>query len=70
MLLNFVGVVAHDGLLYVIGGDDGSANLSLVEVNNPNTNIDELPRIDPDTQTRIETLLEAAGNILLILFLL
>lgn len=26
------GVVSHDGLLYVVGGDDGSTNLSNVEV--------------------------------------
>lgn len=26
------GVVCHDGLLFVVGGDDGSANLSNVEV--------------------------------------
>lgn len=26
------GVVAHKGLLYVIGGDDGTSNLSSVEV--------------------------------------
>lgn len=26
------GVISHDGLLYVVGGDDGSTNLSNVEV--------------------------------------
>lgn len=26
------GVICHDGLLFVVGGDDGSANLSNVEV--------------------------------------
>lgn len=26
------GVVCHEGLLFVVGGDDGSANLSNVEV--------------------------------------
>jgi len=29
------GVVAHNGLLYVAGGDDGSSNLSSVEYFNP-----------------------------------
>lgn len=27
------GVVAHNGLLYVVGGDDGTSNLANVEVN-------------------------------------
>ena len=26
------GVIAHNGVLYVIGGDDGTSNLSSVEV--------------------------------------
>ncbi|KAK2726323.1 hypothetical protein QYM36_000684, partial [Artemia franciscana] len=30
-----VGVIAHDGLLYVAGGDGGSSNLSSIEVNEP-----------------------------------
>lgn len=30
------GVVCHDGLLFVVGGDDGSANLSNVEVSENN----------------------------------
>jgi len=29
------GVVAYDGHLYVVGGDDGSSNLSSVEYYNP-----------------------------------
>lgn len=29
------GVVAHGGLLYVIGGDDGNSNLASVEVYHP-----------------------------------
>lgn len=33
----FQGVVALNGLLYVVGGDDGSANLASVEVYNPKT---------------------------------
>lgn len=33
----FPGVVALNGLLYVVGGDDGAANLSSVEVYNPKT---------------------------------
>lgn len=32
-----VGVVALNGLLYVVGGDDGAANLASVEVYNPKT---------------------------------
>ena len=31
------GVIAVDGLLYVVGGDDGSSNLSSVEVYCPKT---------------------------------
>lgn len=31
------GVVAMNGLLYVVGGDDGSSNLASVEVYNPKT---------------------------------
>lgn len=31
------GVVAMDGLLYVVGGDDGSSNLASVEVYCPKT---------------------------------
>jgi len=31
-------VVALDGLLYVVGGDDGASNLPSVEIYNPNTN--------------------------------
>ena len=30
-----VGVVSNNGLLYVIGGDDGSSNLGSVEYYNP-----------------------------------
>ena len=30
-----LGVVALNGLLYVVGGDDGTSNLSSVEVYNP-----------------------------------
>ena len=33
------GVVSHNGLLYVIGGDDGSSNLQSVEVYNRKTNV-------------------------------
>jgi kelch-like protein 2/3 len=29
------GVVSHAGLLYVVGGDDGSSNLGSVEVYDP-----------------------------------
>jgi len=29
------GVVAHGGLLYVIGGDDGTTNLASVEIYHP-----------------------------------
>jgi len=35
LFLVISGVVALNGLLYVVGGDDGSANLSSVEVYNP-----------------------------------
>ena len=31
----YEGVVAYGGLLYVVGGDDGSSNLSSVECYNP-----------------------------------
>jgi kelch-like protein 2/3 len=31
------GVVAHAGMLFVIGGDDGTTNLSSVEVYSPET---------------------------------
>ena len=31
------GVVSHNGLLFVIGGDDGSSNLGSVEYYNPKT---------------------------------
>lgn len=31
------GVVALNGLLYVVGGNDGASNLDSVEVYNPNT---------------------------------
>lgn len=33
----YIGVVSLNGLLYVVGGDDGSANLASVEVYNPKT---------------------------------
>lgn len=33
-----IGVIALDGLLYVVGGDDGASNLASVEMYNPNTN--------------------------------
>lgn len=32
------GVVAHKGMLFVVGGDDGSSNLASVEVYTPETN--------------------------------
>lgn len=32
------GVIAVDGLLYVVGGDDGTANLTSVEVYDPPSN--------------------------------
>ena len=31
------GVIALNGLLYVVGGDDGTSNLASVEVFNPKT---------------------------------
>lgn len=31
------GVIALNGLLYVVGGDDGTSNLASVEVYNPKT---------------------------------
>jgi Kelch motif. len=37
MFVLISGVVALEGLLYVVGGDDGHANLSSVEVYNPKT---------------------------------
>lgn len=33
-----IGVIALDGLLYVVGGDDGASNLASIEIYNPNTN--------------------------------
>ena len=33
-----VGVVTHDGLIYVVGGDDGTANLNSAEVYNSSSN--------------------------------
>lgn len=33
----FLGVVALNGLLYVVGGDDGSSSLASVEVYSPRT---------------------------------
>lgn len=33
-----LGVVALNGHLYVVGGDDGTSNLASVEVYNPKTN--------------------------------
>ena len=30
-------MVTHDGLMYVVGGDDGTSNLSSVEMYNPKT---------------------------------
>ena len=35
--MHFTGVVANNGLLFVIGGDDGSSNLGSVEYYNPKT---------------------------------
>ena len=35
VLLSLSGVVVYDGFLYVVGGDDGTANLSSVEVYDP-----------------------------------
>lgn len=37
LYLHCAGVCAINGLLYVIGGDDGSCNLSSVEFYNPAT---------------------------------
>lgn len=37
MSLLFLGVCAVNGLLYVVGGDDGSCNLASVEYYNPVT---------------------------------
>lgn len=34
----FAGVVANNGLLYVVGGDDGSSNLGTVECYDPKSN--------------------------------
>lgn len=34
-----IGVVALDGLLYVVGGYDGTSKLHSVEIYNPKTNI-------------------------------
>ena len=31
------GVISHNGLLYVVGGDDGTTNLQNVEAYNPKT---------------------------------
>lgn len=33
-----IGVVTHDGLIYVVGGDDGTTNLNSVEVYDPTAN--------------------------------
>lgn len=33
------GVVAHNGFLYVVGGDDGTSNLSSVEVYCPESDV-------------------------------
>jgi hypothetical protein len=33
------GFIIHNGLFYVIGGDDGHANLSSVEIYNPQRNV-------------------------------
>ena len=35
----FTGVVANSGLIYVVGGDDGSSNLGSVECFDPKANI-------------------------------
>lgn len=37
VLLPFSGVIALSGLLYVVGGDDGTSNLASVEVYSPKT---------------------------------
>ena len=42
------GVVAHEGSLYVVGGDDGSANLASIEVYCPES---DTWRILPATMT-------------------
>lgn len=36
--ISLTGVITHDGLLYVVGGDDGTTNLSSVEIYNPTNN--------------------------------
>lgn len=36
-LYSVSGVIALNGLLYVVGGDDGTSNLASVEVYNPKT---------------------------------
>ena len=33
------GVITHNGLLYVVGGDDGSSNLQSLESFNPKTEV-------------------------------
>jgi len=38
ILCSNIGVIALDGLLYVVGGDDGASNLASIEIYNPNTN--------------------------------
>ena len=35
----FTGVVCNNGLLYVVGGDDGSSNLGSVECYDPKSNV-------------------------------
>jgi N-acetylneuraminic acid mutarotase len=37
IMIGVTGVVALNGLLYVVGGDDGTSNLASVEVYNPKT---------------------------------
>lgn len=37
--LKIPGVIALNGLLYVVGGDDGTSNLASVEVYNPKTDV-------------------------------
>ena len=34
-----LGVITHNGLLYVVGGDDGTSNLQSVEVYNPKNDV-------------------------------
>ena len=34
-----LGFIIHNGLFYVLGGDDGAINLSSVEVYNPQRNV-------------------------------